>query len=153
MCHENIKSLTAPNNSHSPTLNYINAKIRVKFDGSCLKQDKLTYTHKAVVNIYIMYEINLWQFKRNADFTLGNSLFGAAKLTKNLDFDIYKYSGYGIGFGLNETFLLSNGCGFGKNVMSSSEHIGNKKKNILILGKGPTQGLDDTTLPAEKGYL
>ena len=34
--------------------------------------------------------------------------------------------------------------------MSSSVHIDNKKKDILILGKGPMQGLDDTTLAAEK---
>ena len=34
--------------------------------------------------------------------------------------------------------------------MSSSVHVGNKTKNILILGEGPTQGLDDTTLTAEK---
>ena len=27
-----------------------------------------------------------------------------------------------------------------------------KKKDILILGEGPTQGLDDTTLTAEKMY-
>ena len=27
-----------------------------------------------------------------------------------------------------------------------------KKKDILILGKGPTQGLDDTTLAAETQY-
>ena len=35
--------------------------------------------------------------------------------------------------------------------MSSSSHIGNKKKDILILGKGPTQGLQHT-LAAEKLY-
>ena len=29
--------------------------------------------------------------------------------------------------------------------MSSSVHIDIKKKDILILGSGPTQGLDDTT--------
>ena len=34
--------------------------------------------------------------------------------------------------------------------MSSSVHIDNKKKDILILGEGPTQGLDGTTLTAEK---
>ena len=34
--------------------------------------------------------------------------------------------------------------------MSSSVHVDNKKKDILILGKGPTQGLDDTSLTAEK---
>ena len=35
--------------------------------------------------------------------------------------------------------------------MSSSTKIDNKKKYILILGKGPTQGLEHT-LPAEKMY-
>ena len=33
--------------------------------------------------------------------------------------------------------------------MNSSVHIDNKRKDILILGEGPTQGLDDTTLIAE----
>ena len=36
--------------------------------------------------------------------------------------------------------------------MSSSVHIGNKKKDILILGKGPTQGLGKHSLTAEKMY-
>ena len=46
----------------------------------------------------------------------------------------------------------------GKNViifgadMSSSVHIDNKTKAILILGEGPTQGLDDTTLTAATKY-
>ena len=35
--------------------------------------------------------------------------------------------------------------------MSSSSHVDNKKKDILILGKGPTQGLKHT-LAAEKMY-
>ena len=34
--------------------------------------------------------------------------------------------------------------------MSSSVHVDNKKKDILILGEGPTPGLDDTTLTAGK---
>ena len=36
--------------------------------------------------------------------------------------------------------------------MSSSVHIDNKRKDILILGKGLTQGLNGTTLNAEKMY-
>ena len=46
----------------------------------------------------------------------------------------------------------------GKNViifgadMSSSVHIENKIKDILILGEGQTQRLDDTTLTAEAKY-
>ena len=35
--------------------------------------------------------------------------------------------------------------------MSSSGHVDNKKKDILILGKGPTKGLEHT-LTAEKMY-
>ena len=35
--------------------------------------------------------------------------------------------------------------------MSSSVHVDNKRKYILILGKGPTQGLEHT-LTAEKIY-
>ena len=46
----------------------------------------------------------------------------------------------------------------GKNViifgadMSSSVHIDNINKDILILGEKLTQGLDDTTLTAEGKY-
>ena len=36
--------------------------------------------------------------------------------------------------------------------MSSSVHVDNKGKNILIPGEGPTQGLDDTLLTVEAKY-
>ena len=36
--------------------------------------------------------------------------------------------------------------------MSSSVHIDNKNKDILILGEARTQRLDDTTLTAEAKY-
>ena len=36
--------------------------------------------------------------------------------------------------------------------MGSSVHVDNKGKDVLILGEGPTQGLDDTTLTAEAKY-
>ena len=35
--------------------------------------------------------------------------------------------------------------------MSSSSHIDNKKKDILVIGKGPTQGIEHT-LTAEEMY-
>ena len=37
--------------------------------------------------------------------------------------------------------------------MNSSVHIYNKGKDILILGEGPSQGLDHTTLTAEVKYF
>ena len=36
--------------------------------------------------------------------------------------------------------------------ISSTVHIDNMGKDTLILGKGPTQGLDDTTLTVEAQY-
>ena len=76
---------------------------------------------------------------------------------KNADIEKYGYSGYGIGFDRRSSFSFPSG-GFGQNVlifgvdMSSSAHIDNKKKDILVLGKGPTQGLEHT-LTAEKCIL
>ena len=75
-------------------------------------------------------------------------------MTKNADIDKYGYSSYGIGFDRRSRFSFPSG-GFGQNVlifgadMSSSAHIDNKKKDILVLGKA--QGLEHT-LTAEKMY-
>ena len=57
---ESIKLPYTSNNNLATGLNYVGYKIRVRFDGSYLKQDKITFTHAKTVNIYIVYEINLW---------------------------------------------------------------------------------------------
>ena len=111
-----------------------------------------------LINIYISYILNQWPRDLNTDFTLGNCLFGSVKLTKNSDLGKCKYNGYGIGFDSRSEFSFIDGS-MGKNVIifgayiSSSVHIDNKNKYILILGEGPTQELDDTTLTAESRYL
>ena len=77
-------------------------------------------------------------------------------MIKNADIDKYQCSGYGIRFHRKSSFSFPNGE-FGQNViifgvdMSSSVHVDNKKKDILILGKHPTQGLKHT-LTATKMY-
>ena len=63
--------------------------MRVKFTGRCLKQSKSTYTHKPIVNIYIVYELGASTSNDN-DPTLKNSLFGAVTLPKNIDIDKQK---------------------------------------------------------------
>ena len=103
---ESIQPRATYNNSLAPSSNYIGVKIRVKFDCHCLKQNKVPFTHKKVLNIYIVYEINLLPFKRSVDFTLGNSLFGVLKLTENADLGKYKYYGYGIGFNAREKYQI-----------------------------------------------
>ena len=52
---------------------------------------------KKIVNIYIVYEIDRY-VNISSYSTMENCLFGAVKLTKHVDFDLYKYFGYGIGF-------------------------------------------------------
>ena len=32
-------------------------KIWVKLNGGCLKQPKISYTHRTIVNVYIVYEL------------------------------------------------------------------------------------------------
>ena len=156
MSNESIKPPSAPNNFPTPSLNYLGTKIRVKFSKSCLKQDKVTYTHGKIVNIYIVYEINKKDNTVISNPRLQNCLFGAITLTKNADIDKYGYSSYGIGFHRKGSFSFSSG-GYGQNVIifrvdrSSSIHIDNKKEDIKILGRGPTQGLA-STLTAEKMY-
>ena len=152
---ESIKPPTTSDNSLTPIASYYGTKTRVKFTESCLKQPNISYTHRKVVNIYIVYELGA-SSSHNNDPTLKNCLYGAFTLTKNADIDKYWYPGYGTGFDRRSSFSFS-GDGFGQNIiifgvdMSFSAHIDNKKKDILILGKGPTQGLEHT-LTAEKMY-
>ena len=113
----------------------------------------VTFNDQKIINLYIVYKI-----RKNINIsdypTLENCLFEAVSLTKNADIDRYKYSGYGIGFDRHLNFSFP-GIGLGRNgiifgvQLSSSVHVDNKKKNILILGKGTTQGLEHTQTAEE----
>ena len=152
---ENITAPTTSDYKLNPKLNCFGTKTRVEFRGSSLKQDKITFTHEKIVNIYIVYELDKIYVKISP--MLVNCLFGAVSLIKNADIDKYKNSGYGIGFDRGNVYLLPS-SNFGRNVkifgvdMSSSVHVDNKGKDILILKKGPTQGLGEHYLTTEKMY-
>ena len=138
---ERINFNSESNYSITPELSHCGTKARVKFNESCLKQDKATYNHGTIVNIYIAYSISK-NYNVSSYPTLENCLFGAVSLTKHVDIGQYKYFGYGVGCDRKGEFSFDNG--FGRNCiifgvdMSSSVHVDNKKKDILILGKGPT---------------
>ena len=55
---EKINSITASNYSTTPELTYYSTKTRVEFNGRRLRQDKVTYNHGTIVDIYIVYEIS-----------------------------------------------------------------------------------------------
>ena len=82
MPDEIIKSASASTNILNPLLDYVGTKISLDFKGSCLKQDKISFDHGKIVNIYTAYEINK-NFKIDSYPTLENCLFGAIKLTKH----------------------------------------------------------------------
>ena len=84
-----------------------------------------------VINLYISYLLTPWFRNLDTNFTLSNCLFGSVKLTKNADPDKYKYSHYSIRFDSRSELLFKN--------VSSSVHVDNKNKDILILGEGPTK--------------
>ena len=112
----------------------------VEFIGSCLKQPKISHTHRKLVNLYIFYDLGS-SGSSNSDPTLKNCLFSAVTLTKNADLDKYEYCSYGIKFDRRSSFSYP-GSGFGQNVlifgadMSSSAHIDNKKKRHISSWKG-----------------
>ena len=95
-----------PHTILAPELSHFGNETRVKFNGSCLTQNKITFYNKKKVNIYIVYELILHNSNSNCP-TLENCLFGAVKLTRNTEIDNYKYFEYGIGFDRKGFFLVS----------------------------------------------
>ena len=70
-----------PDNTLAPELTYEKGITKLIFGGKSLSQEKLYYIHGTVVNIYTVYEI-IKNNLINRYPTLGNCLFGAAKITK-----------------------------------------------------------------------
>ena len=67
----------------------------MSFTGSFLKQVRKNFNPRNVVNVFIVYELDVWSQDLKAAFAPRDCLFGAVKLTKNANSDKYSYSGYG----------------------------------------------------------
>ena len=107
LLNEKIASVSAsalPQIDSLPKILYSNDIIKLKLSKVPLKQDKATYIHGTIVNIYIVYE--LISSAINIGITLHNCLFGAVKLTKNADIDKCKYFGYGLDLIQEEVFHI-----------------------------------------------
>ena len=99
-----------------------------------------------IENVYIAYELYDWLKIPLKNFTLKNCLFGATNTVKNSDKDKWVYSGYGISFEGGDWLSFGNSTArniiiFGEDAISSS-HVDNCKNNFLILGLGPTFGIN-----------
>ena len=146
LSNEKISSVITPCYNRAPSLVYDNVKIKLKFVGSFLKQDKITYNHGKIVNIYTVYRLGS---SITSDITLENCLSGDVKIKKVLK--INTCSGYGIAFVSGGSFSHTSG-GYGKNViifgadLSSSVHANNRANKILVLGKDFIQEVNGTTI-------
>ena len=158
LSNEKVKPPFTVNKSCSAKLIWMNNfRIRLRFTRSCLKQNYAAFAPNNLINLFIAYELDRWSQDVNAKSSPKDCLFGAVKLTKNVDPNKYSYCRYGIEFDYHSIFLIpkfdwsKHAIIFGV-CMSSSVHANNKNKDILILGKGQRQGLDNTTLTAEAEY-
>ena len=85
--------------SLSPKLQWNKYRLRLGFQGSCLKQeDTSPITPNNVVNLFIVFELDKSPQDLDTDVILGGCLFLCIKLTKNADPDKHSYIGYGMGF-------------------------------------------------------
>ena len=79
------------------------------------------------------------------------------QITKDANTDKYKYKGYGICFDEGGLFRIGN-INNGRNVIIFGVHensvilSNNKANNIFMIGDAFVQGINDTTLYAEKMY-
>ena len=136
-----------------------NGRMSVRLEGAYFKQMRLLRPNNDnIVNIYIVYLIDPISNSRNTDYTVQNALFGGVKITKNAaDTSKHKHEGYGICFDDGGIFS-KEGINNGKNVLifgvheNSIVHANNKANNIYVMGDLFVQGINDTTLYAEKIY-
>ena len=87
---------------------YISFRNYVVFDAD--------YNDNPWKSIGLSYNLDEWSKDLNTDFTLGNRLSGAVKLTKNANPDKYKYIGYSIRFDSRTQFSWADGNN-GKNAI------------------------------------
>ena len=139
--------------------------MNVKFDGYYLSRNKVIIPNvDNAINIYCVYKLYPIASTRDTTFTIQNALFGAMEITKNVDISKYNYKGYGICFdeggtfshtiredNFDQTTATRNVLIFGAD-MSSSIHKTDKANNIYIMGKDFIQGINDTTIYAEKNF-
>ena len=74
------EAIKIPDNTLVPELIYSVKGIHVKFNESCLKQDKITFNYGKMVNIYIFYALKS-TLNYDENINLENCLFGAVKIT------------------------------------------------------------------------
>ena len=108
-----------------------------------------------IVNVHIAYDLDAWPINPTINFKFENSLFGATSIVKNSNKEKYVCKGYVINFDSAGLWnfnndIANNITNFGVD-NSSPSHADNHKNNFLVLGEGPTFGINESFgLPEKK---
>ena len=142
-------------------------RMHVHLSGNNFQQNKVNIPNNGnVINIYCVYKLDPMASSRDTSFTIQDVLFGAIQITKNAtDNSKNNCKGYGICFDERSQFghtMIEGGRTHitnGRNVlifgadMSFSIHRTNRANHIYIVGDGPTQSINDTTIYSENKYF
>ena len=146
-------------------------KLYVYLQGNHFQQNNVLTSNndhvlnKNVVIIYIVSKLDPITSTRDTSFIIQNALFGAMQITKNATNNSKNnYKGYGICFDggsdfdhtitegdFTHTTDARNVLIFGAD-MSFSAHATNKANHIYLMCEGITQGINGTTIYAEKKF-
>ena len=125
-------------------IKYFKDGIGIQFSYTYLVSVQISYTTN-IVNVYIVYDLDNWPKNLLRKFTPKNCLFEVTNIVRNSDKEKCVYSGYGITFdgrgewSFNKYTTRNVIFGFDN---SSSPHTDNLKNDFLILGEGPTFGIN-----------
>ena len=109
-----------------------------------------------ILNVYIVYNLDAWPQNLTNNFKFKNCLFRATNIVKNKDKEKYVHSGYGIEFDSAGSWSFDNDIarnvliiGVDKSLWSYSD---NRQNTFLVLGEGPTYGINWSFGVPEKEY-
>ena len=139
----------------------INGQLYVSFNGNYFKQDPTTIPNN-VINIYVIYKLDAISSTINTNYIYSKCFIWSYEITKNTDSSKNNYTWYDLCFGVEGAFGHTvrqgnfNRVTNAKNVIifgvdtSSSIHATNRANNIYVMGKEFIQGINGTTIYAEK---
>ena len=129
-------------------------RVIFKLDNSALVEKRYSSLFSNfILNLYTVYKLNNRLRNPTNNFSLKRFLFHTGKLVRNAITSKSTYNGRGISFHGEGSW--SFGIGFARCVVifgvdnSSSSHNDNQKNNFLVLGEGPADDINDSTVAAE----
>ena len=111
VCNSKLKPLYT---AFLHSLKYFGYRTGIKFDKDLLAIEQNNCFTK-ILNIYMVYGLDIWSRNTTNNFKIKNCLFGATNIVKYSDKEKYVHSGYRITFDGANSWSFDNG--FARNVI------------------------------------